>query len=168
MGDSCQPKPLEVSMYCPHCGTESSGELNYCKRCGGSLNPLANAPQQQVRAPVPAGTAWAMGTTMLLLIVLGLGVLFAAVAELSHSGAIPPVLVLMVIFGALTILGGATLLTWLWTRVLGTSSAAGNAPQFGRQPHTNELPHARVSALPDAHIPSVTEHTTRTFDNIKR
>ena len=155
-------------MYCPHCGTESSGELNYCKRCGGNLNPLSNAPQQ-LRAPLSGSTAWAMGTTMLLLIVLGLGILFTSINELSRGGVIPPVLVLLVIFGALTILGGATLLTWLWTRVLGTSGATGNAPQFGRQPqHTNELPPTRVSSLSDAHIPSVTEHTTRTFDHIRR
>ena len=156
-------------MYCPHCGNESSGELNYCKRCGGSLNPPAlYSPQGLQRPVVPPGTAWAMGTTMFLLIVLGLGAVFAAVDKLTERGAIPPVLVLMVIFGALTILGGATLLTFLWTRVLGTTRAPDAPPQLGRHANTNELPPARVGAFADSHIPSVTEHTTRTFDNIKR
>jgi len=155
-------------MYCPHCGNESSGELNYCKRCGGSLNPLALGSPQETRPVVPPRTAWAMGLTMLLLVVLGLGMIFAAVDKLADR-VIPPVLVLTVIFGALTVLGGATLLTFLWTRVLGPNRPASSAPpQLGRHANTNELPPARVGTFADSHIPSVTEHTTRTFDNIKR
>ncbi len=156
-------------MYCPHCGNESSGELNYCKRCGGNLNSLALNSPQEIRPVVPPGTAWAMGTTMFLLIVMGLGAVFAAVDKLTERGAIPPVLVLMVIFGALTILGGATLLTFLWTRVLGTTRTSASAPpQLNRHANTNELPPARAGSFADSHIPSVTEHTTRTFDNIGR
>ncbi len=157
-------------MYCPHCGNESSGELNYCKRCGGSLNPLALNSPQALRPVVPTGTAWAMGATMLFLIVFGLAAIFAAVDKLAERGVIPPVLVLIVIFGALTVLGGATLLTFLWTRVLGSARAPSSAPpQLSRPTNTNELPPARVSAFTDAaHVPSVTEHTTRTFDNIRK
>ena len=157
-------------MYCPHCGNESSGELNYCKRCGGSLNALAPNAPQETRPPLLPGTAWAMGVTMVLLIVFGLMAVFEAVDKLAERGAIPPVLVLTVIFGALTVLGGASLLTFLWTRVLGSTRATTTTapPQLGRHPNTNELPPARVGTFADSHIPSVTEHTTRTFDNIKR
>lgn len=156
-------------MYCPHCGNESSGELNYCKRCGGSLNPLAVISSQEARPVVLPGTAWAMGVTMFLLIVFGLVAVFTAVDKLAERGAIPPVLVLTVIFGALTVLGGATLLTFLWTRVLGSTRAAPAAPpQLGRHANTNELPPARVGTFADSHIPSVTEHTTRTFDNVRK
>jgi len=154
-------------MYCPHCGNESSGELNYCKRCGGNLNPLTlNATQETRPAAVPTRTAWAMGLTMLFLIVFGLVAVFSAVDKLADR-VIPPVLVLTVIFGALTVLGGATLLAFLWTRVIGSQRAA--APtQLGRPTNTSELPPSRLGALPDAHFPSVTEHTTRTFDNIRK
>jgi hypothetical protein len=156
-------------MYCPHCGNESSGELNYCKRCGGSLNPVAPGSSRGLQRPfVPPGTAWAIGTTMFLLIVLGLGAVFAAVDALTERGAIPPVLVLTVIFGALTILGGAALLTFLWTRVLGTARAPDAPAQLDRHANTNELPPARVGAFADSHIPSVTEHTTRTFDKVRK
>jgi hypothetical protein len=156
-------------MYCPHCGNESSGELNYCKRCGGSLNPLALNSPQELRPVVPPGTAWAMGVTMLLLILFGLFAIFAAVDKLAERGVIPPVLVLMVIFGSLTVLGGATLLTFIWTRLLGPRRAASSAPpQLNRPTNTNELPPARVGSFTDAHVPSVTEHTTRTFDNVRK
>jgi hypothetical protein len=155
-------------MYCPHCGNESSGELNYCKRCGGSLNPPALSSPRETRPVVLPSTAWAMGVTMFLIIVFGLFAVFAALDKLAERGVTPPVLVLTVIFGALTILGGASLLTFLWTRVLGSPRAAAPA-QFGGKPtHTSELPPSRLGALPDAHFPSVTEHTTRTFDNIRK
>lgn len=157
-------------MYCPHCGNESSGELNYCKRCGGNLNPVALAPSQEARAPIATGTAWAIGTSMLFLIVMGLGVLFSIVRELSHSPVPPPVLILTIIFGSLTILGGASLLTVLWMRLLGSPRAAGvGGPVQLRKPSsTHELPPARVNAFNGAPIPSVTEHTTRTFDNVRK
>ena len=157
-------------MYCPHCGNESSGELNYCKRCGGTLNPLALSAPQETRPPLLPGTAWAVGVTMLLLIVFGLMAVFASVDKLAERGAIPPVLILTVIFGALTVLGGATLLTWLWTRLLGTTRAhAPQQQQLGRPTSsTSELPPSRLGALPDANFPSVTDHTTRTFDNIRK
>jgi hypothetical protein len=156
-------------MYCPHCGNESSGELNYCKRCGGNLNPLAPGSAAETRPPLMPGTAWAMGVTMLLLIVFGLMAVFAAVDKLAERGAIPPVLVLTVIFGALTVLGGASLLTFLWARVLGPARAASGAlPQLGRHAGAHELPPARVGTFADSHIPSVTEHTTRTFDHLRK
>ena len=156
-------------MYCPHCGNESSGELNYCKRCGGSLNPPALNSPQETRPVILPGTAWAMGVTMFLLVVFGLVAVFAAMDTLAERGVIPPVLVLTVIFGALTVLGGAAMLTFLWTHVLGSPRAASSAPaQLGRPSATNELPPARVGTFADSHIPSVTEHTTRTFDNIRK
>lgn len=155
-------------MHCPHCGNESSGELNYCKRCGGSLNALAPNAPQEARPVVLPSTAWAMGVTMFLLIVFGLVAVFEAVDKLAERGVTPPVMVLMVIFGSLTILGGATLLTWLWARVLGSPRAAAPRPQLGRPTDTSELPPSRVGALTDAHFPSVTEHTTRTFDNVRK
>ena len=68
-------------MYCPHCGTESTQGLNYCKRCGGSLNVLAPGAAQESQPAVSTGKVWAVGTTTLLLIVLGLGVMFAALGE---------------------------------------------------------------------------------------
>jgi hypothetical protein len=156
-------------MYCPHCGNESSGELNYCKRCGGNLNPPALNSPQETRPVILPSTAWAMGVTMFLLVVFGLVAVFSALDKLAERGVTPPVLVLTVIFGALTILGGASLLTFLWTRVLGSPRAASSAPpQLVRPSATSELPPARVGTFADSHIPSVTEHTTRTFDNVRR
>jgi hypothetical protein len=154
-------------MYCPHCGNESSGELNYCKRCGGSLNPLATGSTQIARPAVSTGATLVMGSSLVFLLVLGLVVLFFSLEELSRSGLPVPVLVLMVIFGSLTLLGGATLLTFLWTRIINAGGVKNLAP-FKQQSSTSELPPARISALPDAHIPSVTEHTTRTFDHARK
>jgi hypothetical protein len=155
-------------MYCPNCGAESTQGLNYCKRCGGSLNAPATSAPQEARPAASPGTAWAVGLTMMLLVVIGLGILFGAMSELVHF--LPAVAcVFIMLCGSLTVLGSVFMLTRFWMRLLtGTTKpdAASLAP--ARRSATGELGPARVSALPDAPFSSVTEHTTRTLEHVAK
>jgi hypothetical protein len=160
-------------MYCPHCGTESTPGLNYCNRCGGNLSMLMPNAQQDSQPVVSTGKVWAIGTTTMLLIVIGLGMIFAAISDQMHNGLPPDVLKLLIVASIATILFGVLFLGWLWTRVLALPRRADQAPRtpLQRSSPTNELGPARASALPDAGInpvSSITEHTTRTLEHAKK
>ncbi|HEX8355529.1 MAG TPA: hypothetical protein VF611_21665, partial [Pyrinomonadaceae bacterium] len=74
-------------MFCPYCGTESTQGLNYCKRCGGNLAPLAQGGAQETRPAVVApGAAWAAGLTTAALVVMGLALIFPIATELASHG----------------------------------------------------------------------------------
>ncbi|HVF42587.1 MAG TPA: hypothetical protein VM936_06235 [Pyrinomonadaceae bacterium] len=158
-------------MYCQHCGAESTQGLNYCKRCGGNLGALAQAPPAEVAQSLPTGTVRAVGFTLIGTVVFGLGILTALVTELVHSGVRPEPLVIIMICGSLTILGSVFLLTRFWMHMLSGKSRNPDAPRLYAPPaHANELGAApqRFGALHDAPAPSVTEHTTRTLEHAKK
>ena len=158
----------EVFMFCPYCGAESLPGLRYCNRCGGSLAP----PAQDARPPVQPGTAWAVGITMTLLVVLGLVFTFALAKELSHSNVPPGTFMLIVTVAAATTLGSVYVMTRFWMWLLGGGVRRGPAPEEPRPDvrasQTNELDPARQRALPDKPFPSITEQTTRTLDRVEK
>ncbi|HEX6623441.1 MAG TPA: hypothetical protein VF064_06990 [Pyrinomonadaceae bacterium] len=157
-------------MFCQHCGTEANVDLNYCKRCGGNLGGVAaltTAPE--MRPAITTGTACAVGLSMLLLVVMGLGLLLAFISEMRGSGLPPDVFKMIVTFGAFTILGGVASLTWLWTYLLGGARRLPTTPQLKAPPAAGELGPARVGgALPERPPASVVEHTTRTLEHSRR
>jgi hypothetical protein len=152
-------------MFCPNCGTEATQGVNYCKRCGGSLNALSGV--QDTRPVITTGTAWAVGVTMLLVVSVGLAAVFGTLSDLVHFVSSDTVVAIL-IFGGLTVLGSIFLLTRFWMRLLtGTKQSAIASLVAARRANTSELGPARVAALPDTAPPppisSVTENTTRTL-----
>lgn len=155
-------------MYCPHCGTESTQGLNYCNRCGGNLGALATSAAQEVRPAISTGTAWAVGSTTILLVLVGLAIILGAMSDLVHNIPADAVAFIM-ICGSLTLLGSVFMLTRFWTRMLTGARQSGLASLAdARRAATSELGPARAgSLLPDTPPPpasSVTEHTTRTLE----
>jgi len=154
-------------MYCQFCGTEATHELNYCKRCGGNLNPPASLSVPDTRPAVSGRVAFAVGATTLFTVLGGLLALFHGLIELARTGVHSAVLAWIGLFAALTIFGSLALFIWLWWRVLGVGAArpVAKTPQLNRPSFANELVGVRTpAALPDPIPSSVTEHTTRTFD----
>jgi hypothetical protein len=160
-------------MYCPHCGTETTQGLNYCNRCGGNLSLPAAVGAHESRPAISTGKVWAVGVTTLLLIVMGLGITFAALTDMMHGGMPPDVLKMILVTATMTILGGLAFLGWLWTRVLGLARRTDNAapPLYRPASNTSELGAGRAGgALPEPQTypaSSVTEHTTRTLEHVK-
>jgi len=145
-------------MYCPSCGSEISVELKYCSRCGANLS-LTPAIYP---APMPTPTKLTLPTIVLgLTITGGLGIIFSTASELAQLHLHPAAITWMVLFGVATLFGCTALLIRFWSRMF----------TFNRE-------HEQTTAIrPPAHIPgppaqlpprfepvpSVTEHTTRTF-----
>ena len=152
-------------MFCSYCGTESTQGLNYCNRCGNSLSAPAQ-DAEKVRPAVSASTAWAVGVTTMLLVLIGLGMLLGALTDLVHNISADAVGFIM-ICGSLTVLGSVLMLTRFWMRLLtGPKKSTLASLIAARRAATGELGPARMSALPGtppAPISSVTEHTTRTL-----
>ncbi len=107
-------------MFCPHCGAEATSELNYCKRCGGNINP----PAQESRPAISAGVALAIGATTFLIVICGLIGMLAALIEMARGRDFLGAIVAIAIAGGFTILGSVFMLMRLWQRVLGDNSRA--------------------------------------------
>ncbi|MGB8508191.1 MAG: hypothetical protein WCD76_07295, partial [Pyrinomonadaceae bacterium] len=151
-------------MFCPHCGAESTSELNYCKRCGGNLYALAPGQQAETRPAVSAGVAWAIGGTTLFLVLCGLIGMLAALTDMARGRDFLTPIVFIAVAGGATILGSVALLMRFWTNLLIGAQKTNKPATFAKPSKTNDLGPARVSALPEPIPSSVTEHTTRTFD----
>lgn len=154
-------------MYCPSCGAESATGLSYCKLCGASLNPAAGITRP--KAISPAFIVLFLAT--LLFAGVGLVATFVMVSEIRNLG-VPPerifrAIVLVLLLGFFTVIGVVSLMTRLLWHMAGIPSPPRvQAPPFKARPgeHTNP----QLSAPPAALIsdqPSVTEHTTRSFDH---
>jgi len=157
-------------MYCQHCGAEATQGVNYCKRCGGNLGALVQAPPQEVAQSLPTGTVRAVGFTLIGTVVFGLGILTALITQLVERGLRTEPLVVIMICGSLTILGSVFMLTRFWMHMLGKSRTP-DAPRLYAPPaQTNDLGPApqHFGALRDAPLSSVTEHTTRTLEHAKK
>jgi hypothetical protein len=155
-------------MYCPHCGTESTQGLNYCNRCGGNLGALATNAAQESRPAISTGTAWAVGLTTAALVLIGLGILLGTLTDLAHVLPSDAIAFIMVC-GSLTVLASAALLMRFWMRLLVGRKQSGLASLIAaRRAAKGELGPARMSALPDPPFSSVTEHTTRTLEHVKK
>jgi hypothetical protein len=156
-------------MFCPYCATETTQGLNYCNRCGGNLAPLMQASAQESRIIVAPGAAWAAGLTTTAVIVIGLGMIFPITGELTIRGMPPVAVVAIALFVALAVVGCAAMLLRFWSLLLGVGSARHDAPAaalHGLKAHdTRGLDAAHFDSLNPAHVPSVTEQTTRTLEH---
>ena len=150
-------------MYCQSCGMEVTRELNYCNRCGANLNQSSNLPAQIVR-PV---NLTAPTITIALMVLIGLGIVFASVTDLARKDVHPAALTWMVICGLGLIMGVAALVLRQWANLAGGVKEKERERAFPRkkpaEPAPGQLPPMRSES-----IPSVTEHTTRTFDPVYR
>lgn len=146
-------------MYCPSCGSEITVELKYCSRCGANLTltPASYA------APIAAPIKLTVPTIVLgLTITGGLGIIFGTAQELASLHLHPAAITWMVLFGVATLFGCTALLLRFWSKMFAYNR---EVPQVA---HLNKPP-AQIPGPPPQlpprfePVPSVTEHTTRTF-----
>jgi hypothetical protein len=152
-------------MYCPTCGIETNHGLNYCKACGASLTGRSDT---LVRRSLSAREI------MLFLVIAALGMigplgLFIDADDMTRMARAPAsITTIMAGCGALLAFLTVLVLAWLFLRL--TSSS--NAPQVEVRSRDKVLlpgPQS-VSQLKrgEQSIPSVTEHTTRSFEDSLR
>jgi hypothetical protein len=149
-------------MYCQSCGMEVTRELNYCNRCGANLNQSSNLPAQIVR-PV---NLTAPTITIALMVLIGMGIIFASITDLARKDVHPAALTWMAICGLGVITGVAALVLRQWANLAG--AAKEKERTFPRQKSVEPSVQMPLPPMRSEPIPSVTDHTTRTFDPVYR
>ena len=153
-------------MYCPSCGNEITVELKYCNRCGANLTlpmtapPVAMAP---VKITLPSIV---LGLTILG----GLGVVAGASTEFAKLGVHPFAIVWIVLFSSAALFGCTALMIRFFTKMLSMQQGV-SAGQSSRHATITINDRQVAQHLPPSRmepVPSVTEHTTRTFSPIYR
>ena len=150
-------------MYCPSCGNEISVELKYCNRCGANL---ATVPESYVSAPVVKPTRLGLPSIALgLTITIGIGLIINGAAELASRQVHPAAITWMVLFSMATLFGCTALMLRFLLKVLAMNREVYQPPkqiQMAQMPA--QMAPSRQQFQPRLEpMPSVTEHTTRTF-----
>ena len=174
-------------MNCPSCGAEYSYGLRYCKRCGENLSQQTNGLDQpssahgasikrmkkneygwDIEEIEPAGVNvkklvgmfWAVAVFG----IVSFGILFGCAIPLVIFGADKRMLIPMFMFGS----GAIVLIAWLliqqMSRLIGMVER-NKTPRRVRRQAEQEQP--QMAAPPRA-VGSVTEHTTRNFDEYEK
>lgn len=150
-------------MYCQYCGNEITAELKFCNRCGAQLAITSENLPVQLAAPVRL----TVPTIVLgLTIVGGLGIIFGGASELAQQHIHPAAITWIILFSMAMLFGCTALLLRFWSKLFLAQRQASPAPQTFRPPAPAFVP----SQLPPRFepVPSVTEHTTRTFTPVYR
>ena len=148
-------------MYCPSCGSEISVELKYCNRCGANLSGIPTSYPVPVVKPVRLTLpAIVLGLT----VTGGIGIILSAATELAQRQLHPAALTWMVIFSMATLFGCTALILRFWLKVLSLNRESYELQNQHQARPPMQIPPPRQQFPPRLEpIPSVTEHTTRTF-----
>ena len=151
-------------MFCPSCGTESTG-LNYCNRCGANLSAALSTtvdlPPVNLTKPILI-----LGAVATLLTLGGFFMILAAATTLAtRTGAGGDLPMAIVFFGMITVLILDILLLRQMSKLINAALYPGGRAKEKRsapQPNTSQLSQPSPALL--APRASITENTTRFFD----
>jgi hypothetical protein len=149
-------------MYCPTCGNEISVELKYCNRCGANL-----AIPESYSAPIVKPTRLGLPSVVLgLTVTIGIGLIINGAADLAGRNVHPAAITWMVLFSLATLFGCTALMLRFLLKVLAMNREVYQPPYQIRPALQTpaQMPPPRQQFQPRLEpMPSVTEHTTRTF-----
>jgi uncharacterized OB-fold protein len=149
-------------MYCPSCGAESSRSLKYCSRCGASTGPETELVPISLTKP-----ALVIGLTTASITLGGFALLITGAVKLAEVFKVPDPIMAVIMFGMVTILVSDIMLIRLLGRIVNASlEAKKERPVSFPQPLGQETPKQLNPQYEP--VPSVTEHTTRTFTPVLR
>ena len=155
-------------MYCPSCGNDIPVELKYCNRCGANLSIVPESYSAPVGKPMRLGVP---SIVLGLTITIGLGLIFSSAVNLADRNIHPAAIAWMVIFGLATLFGCTALMLRFLLKVLAMNREV-YQPQQQIRPLVQmpaQMAAARQQFQPRLEpVPSVTEHTTRTFSQVYR
>lgn len=146
-------------MYCSSCGAAVAQGLSYCNLCGAKLSGAKIDGASKSTETLPESLIWAIVSVF----VVGLGVIMGLMAMLKELLNLNVGIILAA--GALVFLLLVAIEAVLIWQLISRTSAAKAAGDSKRQKDqtTKELDAAQLQALPEP-LPSVTEHTTRSFE----
>ena len=147
-------------MYCQTCGTQMAPVLSYCPRCGAgqSLTKISEAGASS--PPVsPDSLIWAIVATTVVVLGLMLGGLIA----LKGSGVDEAMIWTFVSFCFFALIGVDAMFLRLLRGLRDSTGRREHDTNRLKEISPRQLVEAPGRALGDT-VPSVTEHTTRTFE----
>ena len=146
-------------MYCSSCGASVVQGLSYCNHCGAKLSGgdgLIKSSEAK-----PESLVWGM----VAVLVFGFVAITFLMMAMKMVGLNPGQIL------ALTILSYLIMLlvegVFIWQLLRRKRGAGEGKTALSNEQATNELEAAQARVLPEA-MPSVTEHTTRSFEPIYR
>ena len=145
-------------MYCPTCGQETPQELNYCNRCGANLNPVIAQERSSGTAAVII-----LSLVIALLTLFGMVAIMEGLGELKRNGFSEGIMGMFMFFSFVITGTIDVLLVRQLSHLLNANRQPGR-PLQSRQSATRELNSPRQAGALGEPVPSVTEHTTRTFE----
>jgi len=150
-------------MYCSSCGTVTAQGLAYCNHCGTKLGVATDNGATKSAEISPTSLVWAM----VAVFIIGLGSIIGLVAVMktvlgSNDGLINAAM----LFSFLLLLAIEGVFMWLLLSRRNSAKVSGDIKQIKEQP-AEVLSAAEARRLAEP-VPSVTEHTTRSFEPIYR
>ena len=149
-------------MYCQACGIALSQQMKYCNRCGFQLIGTNESgeikPSEKRLDEYLDGLFW--------ITVFGLGLILGGMVLMKKVQLNDGLIVAYLILSTTAFLINFVLSVWGALRIARSSKEAKRIVQAG-QVNTNELNPAEARATLQP-APSVTEHTTRSFEPIHR
>ena len=151
-------------MYCPSCGNDISVELKYCNRCGANLSLMPSDYPAPVVKPMKLGFP---SVILGLTVTIGIGIIIGGATELARMHVHPAAITWMVLFSMATLFGCTALILRFWLKVLSMNREAYQPQNQNQLRPPMQVPLPRQQFPPRLEpMPSVTEHTTRTFSPI--
>ncbi len=148
-------------MYCPHCGNTVNAKLKYCNGCGGQLKR-----ETEDKDGTPGKMLDNILTTLFLTVMFGLGILVGLVAVLLGNSVPTEIVTIIVIAYLAAVFGICFMLVKQVPKLIDAKLKGSNAshettsaPQL-RPLSTGQLEEYREPVM------SVTDHTTRTLDDL--
>jgi hypothetical protein len=148
-------------MYCSSCGGAIARDLSFCNHCGSNLPTSRGRESAKLTGMAIENLVWAM----VAVFVVGLGGtigLMAVMADVFGKNNLGLIIAFTLLSFILTV-AVESVLIWTLLRRRGASGQADG--ERLKQAGTKELVSPQPLTLPEP-LPSVTEHTTRTFQPV--
>ena len=149
-------------MYCSSCGVAVTQGLSYCNFCGAKLKGEKGDIAIKSSAPRPESLVWAMVAVLVFGFV---AIMFLMMAMKMVGLNVGQILAFTILSFLIMLLVEGVFIWQLFHRKRGAEEAADTAQS--KEQSTKELDASQPRMLAEP-VPSVTEHTTRTFEPIYR
>ena len=147
-------------MYCSSCGVVVTHGLTYCNHCGAKL-PVEKGDKLIKSSEVkPESLIWGM----VAVLVFGFVAVMFLMMAMKMVGLNVGQILAFTMLSFLMMLVLECVFIWQLVRRKRGAEETGDT-ELSKKQATRELDVAQARVLPE-HMPSVTEHTTRTFDPI--
>src|SRR5215212_1585415 len=149
-------------MYCSSCGESVAQGLSYCNYCGAKLSGEKGNDAIKSSEVRPESLVWGMVAVLVFGFV---AIVFLMMAMKMVGLNVGQILAFTILSFLIMLLVEGVFIWQLLRRKRGAEETGGTAVSKGQAPKELEAAQARV--LPEP-TPSVTEHTTRSFEPIYR